>query len=140
MSECDTCPKPGNCCTGFYLSGWELRSPDLTNSPNWYEKAQEVLKGYKYPFFKPIELTSTVRRTDNEVIDKGVRVGCTLLTTEGRCGDYENRPSLCRVYEPKSDPLCALHPRAETHMQGNDEVYFIREKPGQIPVMQVAGD
>lgn len=31
---------------------------------------------------------------------------CKNLTPEGRCGDYENRPELCRTYEPGQDLLC----------------------------------
>lgn len=31
---------------------------------------------------------------------------CRALTSQGRCGIYKNRPKLCRVYEPQSDPLC----------------------------------
>lgn len=25
---------------------------------------------------------------------------------DGRCGDYENRPALCRSFEPQSEALC----------------------------------
>lgn len=35
---------------------------------------------------------------------------CPELTREGRCGDYPNRPDLCRSYEPMSDRLCVMGP------------------------------
>jgi len=34
---------------------------------------------------------------------------CPLLV-DGRCSDYDNRPELCRDYQPMSDLLCAEHP------------------------------
>lgn len=39
----------------------------------------------------------------------GIRWQCKNLTPEGRCGDYENRPNLCRIYEPGEDRLCAVY-------------------------------
>lgn len=33
---------------------------------------------------------------------------CTNLLTNGRCGDYEHRPQLCRLYEPLQDGLCVM--------------------------------
>ena len=35
-----------------------------------------------------------------------VACDCTLLDENGRCSDYENRPAVCRNYEPASDQLC----------------------------------
>lgn len=37
------------------------------------------------------------------------RLWCPNLTREGRCGDYENRPRLCRSFQAGSDPLCIMH-------------------------------
>jgi Fe-S-cluster containining protein len=35
---------------------------------------------------------------------------CTKLDFKtGRCRDYENRPKMCREYQPLSDPLCAMY-------------------------------
>lgn len=31
---------------------------------------------------------------------------CTQLGRDGRCRSYEDRPQLCRVFEPGEDPLC----------------------------------
>lgn len=32
-----------------------------------------------------------------------------LHPVTGRCTDYDNRPDLCRDYEPGQDPLCIMH-------------------------------
>ena len=37
------------------------------------------------------------------------RYSCPILTPDGRCGDYENRPSLCASYRPGQDGLCAIY-------------------------------
>lgn len=34
------------------------------------------------------------------------RYWCPRLGVDGRCTNYENRPKLCRLYQPKSDFLC----------------------------------
>jgi Fe-S-cluster containining protein len=39
---------------------------------------------------------------------------CPKLTRDGRCGDYENRPKLCRDYQAGDDRLCALRTNALT--------------------------
>lgn len=38
---------------------------------------------------------------------------CKNLLPNGRCGDYENRPDLCRRFEPASGPLCVHYMGAE---------------------------
>lgn len=42
---------------------------------------------------------------------------CTLLTPEGLCGNYENRPDLCRNYLPGSDACIATVRRRRTPEQ-----------------------
>lgn len=45
-----------------------------------------------------------------KVVDGYWLFGCPMLDWDtGRCTDYENRPTLCREYQPMSDPLCAMH-------------------------------
>lgn len=39
--------------------------------------------------------------------------GCPKLLPNGRCGDYENRPGLCRSYQPLDDGLCVHFGGAE---------------------------
>lgn len=35
------------------------------------------------------------------------RYSCEWLGEDGRCTHYEERPQLCRSYQPQSDALCA---------------------------------
>jgi len=44
-----------------------------------------------------------------------VHFDCTKLGADGRCMDYENRPELCRVYQPQEDALCAEYVQ---HLRG----------------------
>lgn len=44
---------------------------------------------------------------------------CPVLLPNGRCGDYENRPNVCRSFEPASDLLCVHYGGAEA---GADDV------------------
>jgi len=111
MSLCDTCRDPGVCCRGMSLN--IVYPPEMTRKEvaehthagtNPYsEKKSEPL-----PSFNPI-------RPSGRYISRGQRkpdsvrwlYSCTNLDEEtGRCNDYENRPKLCRDFEPASNPLC----------------------------------
>lgn len=94
MSPCDTCSKPGACCQRFVLS-------PLFSPANWEHDAPRRLAEYGVPFFR---VTEAVRSPGDEMV--GVRCSCDLLGADGRCTDYENRPGVCRDYQPLSDPLC----------------------------------
>ncbi len=39
-------------------------------------------------------------------LNKAGGVACQHLLDNGKCGDYENRPAVCREYKP--DNLCKL--------------------------------
>lgn len=102
MSLCDTCSQPGRCCTNFNLSGaggysltfWDDDRPHFD----------------RFPFFVPLY------RSDQWTVEGGPetgrtysswRWGCTNLGDNGRCLIYEDRPQLCRDYQPAQDGLCA---------------------------------
>ncbi|MFM0165751.1 YkgJ family cysteine cluster protein [Paraburkholderia sediminicola] len=106
MSACDTCPKPGSCCTDFALN------IGLFQKDTWKEAAQEKLNSVGLPFFFPKRLAVEGRETAGGPVDVDgkvmIRYGCSRLTPDGRCGDYDNRPKLCHSYQPKSDALCVL--------------------------------
>jgi Fe-S-cluster containining protein len=38
---------------------------------------------------------------------------CKFLLPSGRCGTYETRPNICRVFEPGESPLCVHFNGAE---------------------------
>jgi Fe-S-cluster containining protein len=117
MSACDTCPKPGACCTDFSLNIGRLPKDD------WQTAAARKMRAHNLPFI-PLRLAITGQETDGQPAEFDgrvmIRFTCPLVTPEGRCGDYENRPQLCRTYQPKQDMLCALyeqpitiHPKVE---------------------------
>jgi Fe-S-cluster containining protein len=98
VSPCETCSSPGSCCRGFVLS--------LNDIPkaNWESIARSRLDGYGLTYFRIEEALRSEVTLDGCV---GIRCSCDKLDKDGRCGDYENRPNVCRVYEPLSDNLCA---------------------------------
>lgn len=103
MSLCETCRAPGACCSGFGLN--------ITfKADGWMEQAAIDMAERGLPFvpIAPIFGDGGMRLPEGHV---PVRFRCTLLGSDGRCGDYENRPDLCRHYEPASDPLCAEYVR-----------------------------
>ncbi len=105
MSACDTCSNPGHCCKDFVLHNGKtgVAFPE----GDWENRANAYIARHSLPF--------KALRIDNSQFHEtleghvGVRYMCPLLTPEGRCGDYENRPALCREYEPLSDRLCVMY-------------------------------
>lgn len=92
MSACDSCWRPGHCCNGFVLTGSE--SGEFTGA--WSPLALLAELAMNGLPFLPLALTS-----------KGFwRFWCPMLGADGRCTDYENRPQLCRDYEPGTDLIC----------------------------------
>lgn len=112
LSLCDNCFSPGACCKGFTF-------PDKTfwfddNELSVYEcLAKEDSSGRLLPFV-------LLRRGDDSWIDEDTgrpyghyHFWCPLLKN-GRCGDYQNRPAVCRNYEPASCGLCVHFNGAES--------------------------
>lgn len=95
MSLCDVCMSPGACCKRVALT--DLRPGELVvpQDPMSHEQAEHWALRAGLPF-RPAE----------QGPDGVWRWSCNNLLETGRCGDYENRPSLCRKYRPGSDPLC----------------------------------
>lgn len=118
-SLCETCTKPGLCCTRLTLNfrdqpetalealvklattvNFEMgQSPSLainTGQGPLPDDARHVWVGLP---FMPLE----------RVPETGAwRYWCPLLV-RGRCSVYDTRPPLCRSYEPGKDGLCAMH-------------------------------
>lgn len=112
MSLCDTCRVPGHCCRRFILNGGDFA---------WRTTMLEALAA-----------ASTVLHGTDDI---GYQIGlpfvpfyrdsngrwwwwCPHLTRDGRCDDYENRPHVCRSFEPASDPLCIYHRPTAENCQG----------------------
>lgn len=100
MSLCDTCAQPGRCCFGFMLNGGSW--------PTFRTTALEVLAelASAYPENDPPEIGLPFLPLYRRPGDGVWRFWCPHLDRSGRCGDYENRPKLCRSFEPASDRLC----------------------------------
>lgn len=101
MASCDTCRKPGHCCSGFTLNFY-------FNRETWQEEATEILKKNNLEFIVPVRIAQGWLEQGRT----GVVFDCTRLGADGRCTDYENRPELCKIYQPGQDGLCIEHVEA----------------------------
>lgn len=103
MSACDTCPKPGACCRGLALihpsAYFATPLQALVAMVAWDLPFLPV--DSRYEEWRNAEWSATEQR-------RAFSFDCINLTPDGRCGDYENRPGLCRRYEPGQDALCAI--------------------------------
>jgi Fe-S-cluster containining protein len=109
MSLCDNCYSPGACCKGITLAG---ATGEFTLWDDDFAAAHKVLKEHSLPF-ELAGKVATYLDEDSGRTYSSVKYNCPLVTAEGRCGDYENRPDLCRRYEPASDGLCVHFRGAE---------------------------
>jgi Fe-S-cluster containining protein len=96
-SMCDRCLKPGYCCRSVMLTGGPF------GDPMSFEAAEHQLLKYQLPF-RPAHYDEEHHRW---------YFWCPNLRGDGRCGDYENRPDLCRRYRPGEEGLCAHYWAAE---------------------------
>lgn len=115
MSLCDSCFAPGACCKRI-----NFKTGSKTASFWADESVEDQLRAIMHaddaarPFpFVVLEMGE--RYTDPESGREYVAptFTCSNLTPEGRCGDYENRPWLCRDFEPAMDALCVHYQGAE---------------------------
>lgn len=99
MSACDTCRVPGSCCSSFTLN----MPVFVDDGEDWKVEAKKRLEWYGLNMFAPVsQRIGAEGRALNAILYR-----CTLLGTDGRCTDYENRPQLCRAYQAGDDALCA---------------------------------
>lgn len=97
MSPCDTCRSPGECCKMFVLSPWYGRD-------NWKEEATADMERRGFSYFVPVRSVPNIFGRDDVT---QCFFQCTRLGEDGRCTSYEDRPTVCRIFEPRSDRLCA---------------------------------
>ena len=111
MSACDFCFAPGRCCSGIKLNSgsWPGAHVDTVLLMYVYLAASWRNTGPLMPLY---------RKPNGAWL-----FWCPTLTREGRCGDYEHRPDLCRNYEPMSDGLCVLGPPGSTYYDRVDAVF-----------------
>lgn len=123
---CDNCKLPGRCCTGFDLNFRPLNKcqtalevlvflATIVTSENAVARLQSEKKSTRGNSHLPqtqigLPFMPLYKRKVEGIDGGGVwRFWCPNLDiSTGRCGDYENRPGLCRLYRAGSDPLCAM--------------------------------
>jgi len=102
-SLCDRCRSPGRCCTGLALSATGA-GPDWMRGRHSLEVYAALATAWHGEGKLGLPFLPLMRREDGTW-----RFWCPVLGRDGRCGDYANRPDLCRAYEAGSDRLCAMH-------------------------------
>lgn len=120
-SMCDRCYAPGECCKRLTVNRtfWddEPIGPQL-------EALKEANPGNASLPWLPVKKRSPSFVSEDEET-KGRKYSywlfeCPWLTAEGRCGNYEQRPEVCRIFEPGSDGICVHYQGAE-----NSELFDI---------------
>lgn len=96
-SMCDRCLAPGHCCKRLTLSG--TVDGERIQDPMSFEKAEHLALKARLWMMRPAH-----QREDGRW-----QWSCTQLLPNGRCGIYEDRPQLCRLYRPGEDGLCVHH-------------------------------
>ena len=90
---CETCKSPGACCKRMFLNGGP--GPFHMHEPMSRENAEHAAHRLDIPFLP-----------SHQKEDGTWEWSCTQLLDNGRCGIYEERPNVCRIYEAGSSPLC----------------------------------
>lgn len=128
MSLCDKCTNPGQCCSGFPLIG--------IGTPNTYLEALVLMatagNAWDSTNYRSLSDSTVIPNHSVTLVDKppahqehiwlGLpfmplyktekgdwKYWCQHLDLKGRCMIYEDRPPLCRAYEPGCDKMCAMY-------------------------------
>lgn len=114
VSLCDQCYSPGACCkTIQFIKNdewlthwvddplWNVRDEPYTQMTDG--ETPSVLASFREPLLSD---------------ETGRQYGyaefvCTKLLPNGRCGIYQDRPQLCKSFEPGSTELCVHYRGAE---------------------------
>lgn len=111
------CPDLGHCCKRFVLNVKRAMPFDERKS---IKGARRKLRQSNLPF-KPVELCKDKRYPH----DSGRQVWwftCPLLGEDGKCGDYDNRPDLCKKFVPGGgDHLCLIGPEGSETINFNEK-------------------
>jgi len=95
MSLCDRCMAPGACCRKFWLN---VEVPNERGPAAFLAELRDP-DGRRYPFV-PYDIGES---RDGHTL---YRWNCPKLGVNGRCTIYEDRPNVCRIFEPLSAGLC----------------------------------
>lgn len=115
MSLCDSCYAPGACCRRIKLSvvgGGQMTFWDDEDAAQQLKARMREDSPRPMPFV-PLERISQTEAQGGGRTYSSYVWSCTALLENGRCGIYEERPGLCRRYEPQQDGLCVHFGGAE---------------------------
>lgn len=109
---CDVCPRPGSCCKNIRL--FDGRGEVTFWVSEGDEAVRACLDAQDIPF---TFATRDVFKEQGQEY-RTLTYQCPRLLPTGRCGDYANRPHLCRIFEAGADTGCVLskhpvHPDAQ---------------------------
>lgn len=103
MSLCEICPKPGHCCSNFFLrqdgqafTAWKT---------SWQEDAQAFLDERGLPFTPDL----LDQETEGDEGIYGVPIFSCVHLQNGRCSIYSDRPNVCRIFIPAASSLCVMY-------------------------------
>lgn len=101
---CGNCSDPGMCCREIRLYSRNDRAfGDAATVLEAYVALATVVHADEWMFDTGLPFVPERRDPDGTWV-----MSCPRLTPEGRCGDYENRPRLCRTFTPGNDWPCAM--------------------------------
>jgi hypothetical protein len=114
--DCGSCFAPGFCCRNIVLAAGDFKRGalhldllvELATIPTYLENGQPYVAGngdrltgdcaaIGLPFM-PL-----YRRQSGAWV-----LWCPNLTRDGKCGDYDNRPALCRSFKPGEHIPCVM--------------------------------
>lgn len=131
-SVCQTCINPGQCCRAFVPN---VLFPAAMSRAEVMRHVQEGSNPYdgRYepmPMLRPLRPAAHHAKSGAHKPESVKwHFECTNLDPEtGKCMDYENRPKMCRVYEPETDVMCA-------HYKGSWKGYLKGYAKADIEVM-----
>ncbi|MCK5607556.1 YkgJ family cysteine cluster protein [Candidatus Pacearchaeota archaeon] len=100
------CPDLGHCCKRFVLTTFSFPPFDEGRS---LKGVRRKLRQFKLPF-EVLELSAD-NNSNQKTAKKVWWFTCPVLGKDGRCGDYENRPRVCKSFVPGGgDELCLIKP------------------------------
>lgn len=112
MILCDRCNAPGACCRGFTIYQLVPRVPADVYEECVVRAVERLRTDFGIDYFVPSK--RVIPPELGAVGDVAIAEwSCTRLGPDGRCTRYEDRPQVCRSYQPMDDALCHVR-----HLRG----------------------
>ena len=137
LDLCGNCGDPGMCCRRIKLHAGDT---DCLNGSATRLDALVWLATIRHPDPWMSNAGLPFLPEYRDPTDERWVLSCPRLTPEGRCGDYENRPNLCRAFIPgvhwpcamrKQEPLPNIDDLLERHAMGEERASRDRLTPRQ---------